>query len=125
MMEGDSVTLHTDVKTSQQEKIRWYFNDARIAQMTGDLSYICTDVQCKDGDERFRDRLNLDNQTGSLTIMNTRNTDSGVYRLRISSSNSITEKIFIVAVYGKSLCVKTRYFFAGTLCFSFYLYINS
>ncbi len=107
MMEGDSVTLHTDVKTNQQEKIRWYFNDARIAQMTGDLSYICTDVQCKDGDERFRDRLKLENQTGSLTIMNTTNTDSGVYRLRISSSNNITEKIFIVAVYGKSLCVKT------------------
>ncbi len=109
MMERDSVTLHTDVKTNQQETIKWYFNDARIAQMTGDLSDICTDVQCNEGTERFRDRLKLDHQTGSLTIMNTRTTDSGVYRLRISSSNSITEKIFIVAVYGKSLCVKTSH----------------
>ncbi len=107
MMEGDSVTLHTDVKTNQQEKIRWYFNDARIAQMTGDLSYICTDVQCNEGIDRFKDRLNLDHQTGSLTITNTRTTDSGVYRLRISSSNNISENIFIVAVCGKSLCVKT------------------
>ncbi len=106
-MEGDLVTLHTGVKTNQQEKIRWYFNDARIAQMTGDLSYICTDVQCNEGTDSFRDRLNLDHQTGSLTIMNTRTTDSGVYRLRIISSNSISEKIFIVAVYGKSLCVKS------------------
>ncbi|KAF4094657.1 uncharacterized protein LOC131535734 isoform X2 [Onychostoma macrolepis] len=99
VMEGDSVTLHTDVKTNQQEKIRWYFNDARIAQMTGDLSYICTDVQCNEGTERFRDRLNLENQTGSLTIRDITTTDSGVYCLRISSNNSISEKIFIVAVY--------------------------
>uniref|UniRef100_A0A671R151 Ig-like domain-containing protein n=1 Tax=Sinocyclocheilus anshuiensis TaxID=1608454 RepID=A0A671R151_9TELE len=98
-MEGDSVTLHTDVKTNQQEKIRWYFNDARIAQITGDLSYICTDVQCEDADERFRDRLKLDNQTGSLTIRDIRTTDSGLYRLRIISSNSISEEISILAVY--------------------------
>ncbi|XP_016419841.1 muscle M-line assembly protein unc-89-like [Sinocyclocheilus rhinocerous] len=99
VMEGDSVTLHTDVKTNQQEKIRWYFNDARIAQITGDLSYICTDVQCEDADERFRERLKLDHQTGFLTIRDIRTTDSGLYRLRIISSNSISEKISILAVY--------------------------
>ncbi|KAI2650657.1 Carcinoembryonic antigen-related cell adhesion molecule 3 [Labeo rohita] len=99
VMEGDSLTLHTDVETNQQETIRWYFNDARIAQMTGDLSYICTDVQCNEDTKTFRHRLNLDHQTGSLTITNTRTTDSGVYRLRIISSHTITEKIFIFAVY--------------------------
>ncbi|XP_043079799.1 uncharacterized protein LOC122328157 [Puntigrus tetrazona] len=102
VMEGDSVTLHTDVKTNQQEKIRWYFNDARIVQITGDLRDICTDVQCNEATERFRDRLNLENQTGSLTIMNTTTTDSGLYRLRIISRNNISDKIFIVAVYDVS-----------------------
>uniref|UniRef100_A0A8C1KGM4 Immunoglobulin V-set domain-containing protein n=1 Tax=Cyprinus carpio TaxID=7962 RepID=A0A8C1KGM4_CYPCA len=82
-MEGDSVTLHTDVKTNQHEKIKWFFNDTRIAQITGDLSYICTDVQCNEGTERFRDRLKLDHQTGSLSIMNITNTDSGEYKLQI------------------------------------------
>ncbi len=55
VMEGDSVTLHTGVKTNQQNRIRWYYNNIRIAQIRGDLSNICTDVKCNDGNERFRE----------------------------------------------------------------------
>uniref|UniRef100_A0A673JBB0 Immunoglobulin domain-containing protein n=1 Tax=Sinocyclocheilus rhinocerous TaxID=307959 RepID=A0A673JBB0_9TELE len=96
VMEGESVTLHTGVETNQQDRIRWYFNDTRIAQITGDLSQICTDVQCNKGTERFRDRLKLDHQTGSLTIMNITTTDFGVYKLLISSSNIDNENSFNV-----------------------------
>ncbi|KTG40633.1 hypothetical protein cypCar_00028820 [Cyprinus carpio] len=99
MMEGDSVTLHTGVKKVQKEKINWYFNGIRIAIITRDLSYICTDVQC---DKRFRDRLKLDDQTGSLTIMNITNTDSGEYTLEIINSSRISEKIFNVSVIDQS-----------------------
>uniref|UniRef100_A0A8C2AJL0 Immunoglobulin domain-containing protein n=1 Tax=Cyprinus carpio TaxID=7962 RepID=A0A8C2AJL0_CYPCA len=99
--EGESVSLQTDVKTNQQDRIRWYFGDTRIAEITGDLSFICTDVQCKDGDERFRDRLKMDNQTGSLTIMNTRTTDAGLYLLQVSNgNNSYSKKTFNVTVHG-------------------------
>ncbi|XP_051763458.1 uncharacterized protein LOC127519840 isoform X3 [Ctenopharyngodon idella] len=98
VMEGDSVTLNTGVKTNQQENIKWFFNNNRIAQISGDLSKICTDVQCKDGDEKFRDRLKLDHQTGSLTITNIRTTDSGEYKLQIISSNSSSDKTFSVTV---------------------------
>ncbi|XDV23889.1 hypothetical protein PO909_028247 [Leuciscus waleckii] len=99
-MEGDSVTLNTGFEVKQD--IKWYFNDICIAQISRDQRKICTDVQCEDGDMRFRDRLKLDHQTGSLTITNTTNTDSGVYLLEIIS---IHEKIFIVSVHGESLCV--------------------
>ncbi|XP_077081447.1 uncharacterized protein LOC143735232 isoform X2 [Siphateles boraxobius] len=98
VMDGDSVTLHTGVKTNQQEDIKWYFNDTRIAQISGDLSFVCTDVQCNEGTERFRDRLKLDHQTGSLTITNTRNTDSGEYELKIISNSTISEKTFNITV---------------------------
>uniref|UniRef100_A0A671M3H3 Immunoglobulin domain-containing protein n=1 Tax=Sinocyclocheilus anshuiensis TaxID=1608454 RepID=A0A671M3H3_9TELE len=99
MKEGDSVILHTGVKTNKQNYIIWYFNDTRIAQISGDLSHICTDVQChNDGDERFRDKLKLDSQTGSLTLTDITNTVSGVYELKIISSTSSSEKIFNVIV---------------------------
>ncbi|XP_043078775.1 uncharacterized protein LOC122327456 [Puntigrus tetrazona] len=99
VMERDSVFLNTNAKTSQHEKIKWYFNDTRIAQISDYLSKTCTDVQCNEGTERFRDRLELDHQTGSLTITNITNTDSGEYKVQIISSNSMTEKIFNIAVY--------------------------
>ncbi|XP_050957980.1 uncharacterized protein LOC127159116 isoform X1 [Labeo rohita] len=100
-MEGDSVTLQTGIKTKQRERIEWYFNGFQIAKITGDLHYICTDVQCKDADERFRDRLKLDHQTGSLTITNITTTDSGLYHLKINSRRGkISTEIFIVAVSG-------------------------
>ncbi len=51
-------------------------------------------------DERFRDRVKMDNQTGSLTITNIRNTDSGLYKVEIST-NSEAEKTFNVTVYGE------------------------
>ncbi|XP_052445411.1 uncharacterized protein LOC127987196 [Carassius gibelio] len=88
VMEGDMVTLHTGVKTNQQEKIKWYFNDIRIAQISIDQGKMCTDVQCKEGDERFRGRLKLDKQTGSLTITNIRTSDAGLYKLQIINSRS-------------------------------------
>ncbi|XP_073699650.1 cell adhesion molecule CEACAM3-like [Garra rufa] len=100
LIEGDSVTLHTGVKTNQQEKIKWYFNDIRIAQISVDQSKICTDVQCKDGDERFRGRLKLDKQTGSLTVKNLRTSDAGLYKLQIINRRiSITKQfgLFIIS----------------------------
>ncbi|XDV24148.1 hypothetical protein PO909_028401 [Leuciscus waleckii] len=106
VMEGDSVTLNTGVQTNQQDLIRWYYNDILIALITGDLSYNCTDVQCDEDTERFRGRLKLDHQTGSLTIMNTRYTDSGEYTLEIISYSSDSVKIFIVSVTGESSCLQ-------------------
>ncbi|XDV23893.1 hypothetical protein PO909_028249, partial [Leuciscus waleckii] len=101
---GDSVTLNTGVEI-KQEDIKWYFNDILIAEIIGDQSKICTDVQCE---ERFSDRLKLDHQTGSLNITNTTTTDSGLYELEISSSSSIRGNIFIVTVHGESL-LKNKY----------------
>ncbi|XP_050951436.1 uncharacterized protein LOC127154073 isoform X2 [Labeo rohita] len=90
--EGDSVTLHTEFERKHQESIKWYFSSIRIAQISTD--FVCIDVQCNEVNKTFGDRLKLDHQTGSLTITNITNTDSGEYKLRIS----ISEKIFNVSI---------------------------
>ncbi len=102
--EGDSIILNTNVKTTLQEKIKWFFNDIRIAQVNGDLSKTCTDVHCNKGTERFKDRLKVDNQTGSLTIMNISTTYSGLYELEIISERVGILKHFNVVVDCESLC---------------------
>uniref|UniRef100_A0A8C2FSI3 Immunoglobulin domain-containing protein n=1 Tax=Cyprinus carpio TaxID=7962 RepID=A0A8C2FSI3_CYPCA len=97
--EGESVILGPGVIKYLNDLMRWYFNDICIAEISEEPSYISIDVQCNEGTERFRDRLKLDHQTGSLTIMNTRITDSGEHKLLIISSSSSSENIFSVVVH--------------------------
>ncbi|XP_026108624.1 uncharacterized protein LOC113080781 [Carassius auratus] len=97
--EGDSVTLHTNIEANQQETMRWYFNGNQIAIINGEKREICSEDECK---ERFRDRLKLDHQTGSLTIRDIRITDSGEYKLVIINTGSVSDKIFSVSVHGVS-----------------------
>ncbi|KAI2650675.1 Contactin-6 [Labeo rohita] len=96
VLEGDSVTLHTGHQMKQEQVLSWYFNNTVIAVIFGDLSKICTN-------ERFRDRLRLHNQTGSLTIRDIRTTDSGLYDLLINSYRGSRSrrrtKVFPVAVH--------------------------
>ncbi len=96
--EGDSVTLKIVTETQTGDKIEWKFrtNVNLIARIKGNTSYIF------DGpDGIFRDRLKLDHQTGSLTITNTRTTDSGLYEAEISRSSSEDKHRFNVTVYGE------------------------
>ncbi len=68
--EGDSVTLKTNATEAQQaDDILWQFASEKtlIAKVKKQQQVFST----FDGpDGRFRDRLKLDDQTGSLTITN-------------------------------------------------------
>ncbi|XP_043078773.1 uncharacterized protein LOC122327455 isoform X2 [Puntigrus tetrazona] len=99
--ESESVTFYTGV-ANPDALMTWCFNDICIAEINGHADKTCTDVQCKDGDERFRGRLKLDHQTGSLSITDTRTTDSGVYTLQISSRSSIIRNFSIAVLYTRT-----------------------
>ncbi|XP_058618148.1 uncharacterized protein LOC131531425 isoform X1 [Onychostoma macrolepis] len=99
VIEGDSVTLYTNLTELQNDDtILWLFGpkDSVISQITRKhnlTSFFVTD------DGRFRDRLQVDQKTGSLTIRNTRIRHSGQYKLSISREKTMT-KIFEVIVIG-------------------------
>uniref|UniRef100_A0A8C1Q5A4 Immunoglobulin domain-containing protein n=1 Tax=Cyprinus carpio TaxID=7962 RepID=A0A8C1Q5A4_CYPCA len=95
--EGDSVTLKSGVTEIQtDDEIEWRFSGSKIASISRDSSEISLWVKA---DVSFRDRLQLDNQTGDLKIRNIRTTDSGEYKLLISSPRgSPPEIIFTVKV---------------------------
>ncbi len=101
-MEGDSVTLQTETHCGRGSGWFHWYNDNQMFSMIRDWIIKCTYDWCN---ERFRDRLKLDHQTGSLTITNTRTTDSGLYKVILSTwCDSEMEKIFNVSVHGESLC---------------------
>ncbi|XDV23728.1 hypothetical protein PO909_028176, partial [Leuciscus waleckii] len=102
VMEGNSVTLNTDdTEIREDEDIRWTFGDENslLAKIKKKKQITSTYYGT---DERFRDRLKLDNQTGSLTITNTTTEHTGVYQLLIIRAEN-SSKTFSVSVYGISV----------------------
>ncbi|XP_059399787.1 SLAM family member 5 isoform X1 [Carassius carassius] len=99
VMEGDSVTLHTDLTDLRgYDLILWIFgpDSTRIAQINNVVNKISIYNDALDG--KFRDRLQLDNRTGSLTITNSRAEDSGLYKLQIIGGKDIPPKKFSIIV---------------------------
>ncbi|XP_016355107.1 natural killer cell receptor 2B4-like isoform X2 [Sinocyclocheilus anshuiensis] len=99
VMEGDSVTLHTDLTDLQEyELILWTFGSGstRIAQINNVVNKISLYNDVLDG--KFRDRLQLDDRTGSLTITNSRTEDSGLYELQIIGGKDVPPKKFSIFV---------------------------
>ncbi|KAA0711824.1 hypothetical protein E1301_Tti021159 [Triplophysa tibetana] len=95
--EGDSVTLHTDVQTQRDDLILWRFGDDGVLIAKHDEEDNKSSIYDAD-DGRFRDRLKLDPHTGSLIVTNTKTTDTGLYKLKISRNRDTKYKTFSVSV---------------------------
>ncbi|XDV23859.1 hypothetical protein PO909_028236 [Leuciscus waleckii] len=100
VMEGDSVTLNSDTQIHEDDYIMWTFGAEKtlIIKMNKKKQIFSTYDDVPDG--RFRDRLKLDDQTGSLTITNTRTEHAGDYQLEISGLKK-SSKTFSVSVYAR------------------------
>ncbi len=93
VMEGDSVTLNSDVtKIHEDDDILWNFaaEKSLLAEISRDVDIFCT---YNGTDERFRDRLKLDHQTGSLTITNITIEHAGLYEVKISGAKTVIKNI--------------------------------
>uniref|UniRef100_A0A9J7YAH5 Immunoglobulin domain-containing protein n=1 Tax=Cyprinus carpio carpio TaxID=630221 RepID=A0A9J7YAH5_CYPCA len=90
--EGESVTLRTGFTEVQiYDFMTWMFGDTIIAEIN-------KGAQLYDDDERFRDRLQLDNQTGSLTITNCTISNSGLYELNINIKHNFIFFFFYISL---------------------------
>ncbi|XP_050959992.1 uncharacterized protein LOC127161345 [Labeo rohita] len=96
VLEGDSVALHTGRTYLNDDWIQWWFlkKNYLIAELNvpEDRYIVYDDVL----DGRFRDRLNLDKHTGSLTITNLTTQHAGVYDLDF---NTMSRRSFSLTVY--------------------------
>ncbi|XP_077081478.1 CD48 antigen-like [Siphateles boraxobius] len=101
VMEGESVTLNTDVtEIHEVDDILWKYGAEKslIAKINKKKQIFSTSDDVPD--VRFRDRLKLDDQTGSLTITNTTTEHTGVYQLEISGVKK-SSKTLNVSVYAR------------------------
>ncbi|XDV23372.1 hypothetical protein PO909_027967 [Leuciscus waleckii] len=107
VMEGDFFTLRTGLTDGLQsvDKVEWRFGSSRtlIASIAnGSIEY--------GGDKRFRDRLQLERQTGDLTITNVSNEHSGVYKRSITIGlKEPTEEINVTVYPHLPVPVITKY----------------
>ncbi len=98
VLEGDSVALNTGfTEMMGADLIRWRFGSENT--LIVQINVMASSMTVYDDvlDERFRDRLKLDHQTGSLIITNITTEHTGLYELQ---SNSVS-KSFSLSVYGE------------------------
>ncbi|XP_056304247.1 carcinoembryonic antigen-related cell adhesion molecule 1 [Danio aesculapii] len=104
VMEGDSVTLISNItKLQKNEGLNWYINDATI------IAKIDEDTQrssVEEKEENLKSRLELNESTGSLTIINISKNDSRDYKLQTTGKIKGNPKIFKVIVNGVPIVEK-------------------
>lgn len=99
--EGDPAYLMMeDVEIQRYDLIVWRYGDDGILIVKGDREDNKTTYS---HDEIYGDRLELNYQSGSLTITDTRITDTGLYKVKISSSRRAEYLRFILTVSGECI----------------------
>uniref|UniRef100_A0A8C1ZK94 Immunoglobulin domain-containing protein n=1 Tax=Cyprinus carpio TaxID=7962 RepID=A0A8C1ZK94_CYPCA len=94
--EGDPVALRVP-QLYGDELIVWRFGDEGKLIAKHDIEAKSSSFY-DETDERFRNRLELDPQTGSLIITNTKSTDSGLYIVKISSNKQTSYQKYFVTI---------------------------
>lgn len=89
--EGETVKLSTGVVKDRHEEMQWYFNGIRIALINGNANKSCL----YDGEGGiFKNRLEADYESGSLTIKNIGPEHAGQYQASYRNGSIGTHLIF-------------------------------
>ncbi|XP_059425046.1 uncharacterized protein LOC132159517 [Carassius carassius] len=98
VMEGGSVTLQTDTEIIKDDLILWRFGDEDSPM--AEVNRSAQIISVSESTRGFKDRLQLDHQTGSLTVRNITTDHSGIYKAQIIG-NKMIRKMFNVTVYAR------------------------
>ncbi|XP_073700872.1 uncharacterized protein [Garra rufa] len=98
-MVGQTVTLHTDVTEIQEnELVRWKFADSKVHKLAEFFViakwHKTNQEEYLHNEDKFKDRLLLDHNTGSLAITNITAKHYGHYKLHITSEGQEISKTF-------------------------------
>ncbi|XP_057182196.1 natural killer cell receptor 2B4-like [Triplophysa rosa] len=99
VMEGENVTLYTDTQVQSQDDIEWMFGvqspDEIIAEINREVN-ITSFIN-----ERLKNHVEIDAQTGSLIITNITTQHTGLYTAEISRKPSAHIRHFSLTVYAR------------------------
>ncbi len=99
VMEGDALTLHTGAQLNNDNiEIIWFFKSSNL---TSRIAHMINGKVFTRYEKRLADRLQLDQESGSLTICNISTSDSGVYGASVTIRLHVSERKIKVDVYGK------------------------
>ncbi len=100
VMEGDSVALNSGLTemTDDDDLILWRFGAEKT--IIAEINVMANSMTVYDNvlDGRFRDRLKVDHQTGSLTITNITTEHTGLYEVELRDKEN---KKFSLIIYGE------------------------
>ncbi|XP_066517994.1 CD48 antigen-like isoform X2 [Hoplias malabaricus] len=102
-LEGNTVIIHTGLTAVQSDaQILWFYGPEKADMKIVDSQVFRGETVIDYNTERFRDRLQLNRNSGSLTIRNISREDSGLYKLQIITGR-ISDWSFRVNVYAPVL----------------------
>jgi len=113
--EGDSVSLNSDLtEMMDDDVILWRFGDENTLIAEIDVLEDRMTVYDDGPDGRFRDRLKLDDQTGSLTITHTTTEHTGDYTLLMTRNLSKSFKLTVYCEFNFRFLVILVYILNGS-----------
>ncbi|XP_066517984.1 CD48 antigen-like isoform X2 [Hoplias malabaricus] len=103
-LEGNTVIIHTGLTAVQSDaKILWFYGPEKADINIVDSQVFRGETVIDYNTERFRDRLKLNRNSGSLTIRNISREDSGLYKLLVILTSGPSDWSFRVNVYAPVL----------------------
>ncbi|NP_001373784.1 hepatocyte cell adhesion molecule-like isoform 2 precursor [Danio rerio] len=103
VMKGDSVSLHTGLgEVNREMQIMWMFGPEKANTLIAEIHSMIVSIY--DSYEELKDRVQMSQRTGSLTIRNTSISHSGLYEAQIMTTVTAFKRFHVIVHDGGFPC---------------------